>query len=128
MTKAFRGRNGAVEAVDAVRVQSRQGGDGNLVSEELPGTELTMRADLVLLAMGFLHPVREGMVAELGVALDAQGNVLADTTTYRTSEDKVFAAGDMRRGQSLVVWAMAEGRGCARAVDIYLSGESTLPA
>jgi glutamate synthase (NADPH/NADH) small chain len=98
-----------------------------LITKEVPGTEFTIRANLVLLAMGFLHPVREGMVSDLGVALDPKGNVLADTTSYRTSVDKVFAAGDMRRGQSLVVWAIAEGRGCARAVDLYLSGDSNLP-
>jgi len=127
-TRGFQGRNAAVEAIDVVRVESRWNGDGALVTKEVSGTKSTIRADLVLLAMGFLHPVREGMVSDFGVTLDAKGNVLADTTSYRTSVDKVFAAGDMRRGQSLVVWAMAEGRGCARAVDIYLTGDSNLPA
>jgi len=126
-TEGFRGRNGAVEAIDLVRVKARYDADDALVTEKLSNTEFAIRADLVLLAMGFLHPVREGMVADFGVALDARGNVLADTANYRTSVDKVFTAGDMRRGQSLVVWAMAEGRGCARAVDLYLTGDSNLP-
>ena len=81
-----------------------------------------LKADLVLLAMGFLGPRKPGMVEQRGVALDARGNVQADTTDYRTSVDKVFAAGDMRRGQSLVVWAIREGRQCARAVDEFLMG------
>jgi len=81
----------------------------------------------VLLAMGFVHPVHEGLIQELGPELDPRGNVKADTQNYRTSIDKVFAAGDMRRGQSLVVWAIREGRQAARAVDEYLMGYSELP-
>jgi len=94
---------------------------------EIPGSEFELKADLVLLAMGFVHPVHEGMLEELGVALDGRGNVQADTKNYQTSLDKVFAAGDMRRGQSLVVWAIREGRQAARAVDEYLMGSSELP-
>ncbi|MEX2264035.1 MAG: glutamate synthase subunit beta [Bryobacteraceae bacterium] len=94
--------------------------------EPMPGTEFTMDADLVLLAMGFLGPVRSGMIDQLGVKLDPRGNVLADEN-YMTSVPGVFAAGDMRRGQSLVVWAIAEGRKAARGVDQYLMGETTLP-
>ena len=78
--------------------------------------------------MGFLGPRRPGMLEQAGVALDARGNVAANTVDYRTSMDKVFAAGDMRRGQSLVVWAIREGRQCARAVDAFLMGSSLLPA
>ena len=104
------------------------GADGATVLREVPGSETSARADLVLLAMGFLHPVHEGLVAELGVRLDPRGNVQADTESYRTSIDGVFAAGDMRRGQSLVVWAIAEGRACARAVDLHLTGRSDLPS
>jgi glutamate synthase (NADPH/NADH) small chain len=94
--------------------------------EPVPGTEFMMDADLVLLAMGFLGPVRNGMIEQLGVKLDARGNVLADEN-YMSSVPGVFAAGDMRRGQSLVVWAIAEGRKAARGVDQYLMGETTLP-
>jgi len=81
----------------------------------------------VLLAMGFLGPAKPGMIEESGVALDARGNVRANTDDYRTSVGKVFAAGDMRRGQSLVVWAIREGRQCARAIDEFLMGSTTLP-
>ena len=95
--------------------------------EALPGTEFTLQADLVLLAMGYVHPVHQGMLDELGVKYDARGNVNADTESYRTSLPKVFAAGDIRRGQSLVVWAIREGRQCARAVDEFLMGASELP-
>jgi glutamate synthase (NADPH/NADH) small chain len=91
------------------------------------GSEFTLKADLVLLAMGFLGPVTDGMVKDLGLDLDKRGNVLADTVRYRSSRDKVFACGDMRRGQSLVVWAIREGRQCARAIDEYLMGETVLP-
>jgi glutamate synthase (NADPH/NADH) small chain len=93
--------------------------------EPVPGTEFTMDADLVLLAMGFLGPVRGGMIEKLGVTLDPRGNVSTDDN-YMTSVSGVFAAGDMRRGQSLVVWAISEGRKAARGVDAYLMGESKL--
>ena len=95
--------------------------------QEIPGSEFDIKAELVLLAMGFVHPVHEGMIGELGVELDPRGNVMADTEQYVTSLPNVFAAGDMRRGQSLVVWAIREGRQCARAVDEFLMGESLLP-
>jgi glutamate synthase (NADPH/NADH) small chain len=94
---------------------------------EVAGSGFQMKADLVLLAMGFLGPRRAGLLETAGVALDARGNVRADTEAYQTSVSKVFAAGDMRRGQSLVVWAIREGRQCARAVDEFLMGASTLP-
>ena len=87
----------------------------------VPGTEFDIPADLVLLAMGFLHPVHDGMIKNLGLALDRRGNVSATTADYRTSVDKVFSAGDMRRGQSLVVWAISEGRKAAAAVDQHLA-------
>ncbi|PPQ40288.1 glutamate synthase (NADH) small subunit [Rhodoblastus acidophilus] len=118
MTKAFVGDTG-VKALKCVRV------DGKF--QEIPGSEFELRADLVLLAMGFVSPVKEGLLEQLGVTLDRRGNVQADTTGYRTSVDKVFAAGDMRRGQSLVVWAIREGRQAARAVDLFLMGASDLP-
>jgi glutamate synthase (NADPH) small chain len=91
------------------------------------GMEFELRADLVLLAMGFVSPVHEGLLSDLGVALDPRGNIAANAADYRSSIDKVFACGDMRRGQSLVVWAIREGRQAARAVDLFLEGESALP-
>jgi glutamate synthase (NADPH/NADH) small chain len=94
---------------------------------EIPDSEFDLRADIVLLAMGFVSPVHEGMLKELGVKLDGRGNVLADTEAYKTSVDKIFVAGDMRRGQSLVVWAIREGRQAARSVDLFLTGASDLP-
>lgn len=119
LTKSFDEENGRVSALSCVRV------DNTL--QEIPGSGFKVRADLVLLAMGFVHPVHEGMLEESGVSLDERGNVTANTDGYRTSVDKVFAAGDMRRGQSLVVWAIREGRQCARAVDEFLMGSSLLP-
>jgi glutamate synthase (NADPH/NADH) small chain len=98
-----------------------------MAMREMPGSEFDLKADLVLLAMGFLGPRRPGLLEQAGVALDPRGNVLANTVDYRTSVPKVFAAGDMRRGQSLVVWAIREGRQCARAIDVFLMGESALP-
>jgi glutamate synthase (NADPH/NADH) small chain len=121
-TKAFKGEGGKVSALVASRVESK---DGKLV--EVPGSEFEIKADLVLFAMGYVHPVHRGMLDELGVKYDARGNVAADTDSYRTSMPKVFAAGDTRRGQSLVVWAIREGRQCARAIDEFLMGASELP-
>jgi glutamate synthase (NADPH/NADH) small chain len=121
-TKAFKGEGGSVTTLVASRVEFR---DGKL--HDVPNTEFVLKADLVLFAMGYMHPVHEGMLDALGVAYDARGNVNADTDTYRTSISKVFAAGDTRRGQSLVVWAIREGRQCARAVDEFLIGVSELP-
>jgi glutamate synthase (NADPH/NADH) small chain len=94
--------------------------------EPVPGSEFTLDADLVLLAMGFLGPVRNGMIEQLGVQLDPRGNVVAGANSM-TTVPGVFTAGDMRRGQSLVVWAIAEGRKAARGVDEYLMGVSRLP-
>ena len=94
--------------------------------QEVKGSEFELKADLVLLAMGFVAPVNQVLKA-FGVEADARGNARANTDDYRTSVDKVFSAGDMRRGQSLVVWAIREGRQCARAVDQFLMGSSVLP-
>jgi glutamate synthase (NADPH/NADH) small chain len=121
-TKRFEGKNGKVDTLVAARVEWK---DGKM--QEVPGSEFTMKADLVLLAMGFVGPVAGGLLEQLGVAKDNRGNVKADTDAYKTSVGKVFAAGDMRRGQSLVVWAIREGRQCARAVDEFLMGSSELP-
>jgi len=121
------GTNGHIEALECVRVEWLQGADGRWTMQEMPDSAFELKADLVLLAMGFLGPVRAGMVAQSGVTLDPRGNVAANTLDYQTSLPKVFAAGDMRRGQSLVVWAIREGRQCARAIDQFLMGSSKLP-
>jgi glutamate synthase (NADPH) small chain len=126
-TKRFDGRNGKVDKLVAVRVEWKKDASGQMKMQEVPGTEFEMRADLVLLAMGFVGPVHKGIVDELGLEKDPRGNVKANTDAYRTSNPKVFAAGDMRRGQSLVVWAIREGRQCARAVDEALMWVSELP-
>ncbi|MFN4088305.1 MAG: glutamate synthase subunit beta [Alphaproteobacteria bacterium] len=128
VTKAFLddGR-GTVRALRTARVEWRTGPDGRVAMADVPGSERELRADLVLLAMGFVHPVHQGLLDQLGVARDPRGNVEADTLRYQTSLPKVFAAGDMRRGQSLVVWAIREGRQAARAVDAFLMGETELP-
>jgi glutamate synthase (NADPH/NADH) small chain len=95
--------------------------------QPVAGSEFELDADLVLLAMGFVHPVHEGLLKTLGLDLDQRGNVRANMQDYRTSLPMVFSAGDMRRGQSLVVWAIREGRLCARAIDQTLTGTTTLP-
>jgi glutamate synthase (NADPH/NADH) small chain len=119
LTQKFSGEDGQVKILHCVHVDEKM--------KPVPGSEFEIKADLVLLAMGFVHPVHEGMIKSLGVALDARGNVRADTNAYKSSLEKVFAAGDMRRGQSLVVWAIREGRQVAHAVDKYLMGSTTLP-
>jgi glutamate synthase (NADPH) small chain len=127
-TKKFIGSNGKVEKLIAARVEWR---DGKM--QEVPNSEFEIKADLVLLAMGFLGPVQQGLLEQfgaLGVEKDARSNVKAATEgagAYQTANPKVFVAGDMRRGQSLVVWAIREGRQCARSVDEYLMGSSELP-
>jgi glutamate synthase (NADPH/NADH) small chain len=119
LTTKFSGQNGEVKKLHCTRVDEK--------IKPIPGTEFEIDADLVLLAMGFVHPVHEGMIEQLGLALDQRGNVKADTLAYQSSNPKVFAAGDMRRGQSLVVWAIREGRQAAHAVDKFLMGSTTLP-
>jgi glutamate synthase (NADPH/NADH) small chain len=118
-TQKFTGENGQVKTLHCARIDEK--------FKPIAGTEFEIEADLVLLAMGFVHPLHDGMVKSLGVALDQRGNVSADTNAYVTSVPKVFAAGDMRRGQSLVVWAIREGRQCAHAVDKFLMGSTNLP-
>ena len=110
-----------------MRVEWIKSPDGRFVMQEIPDSAFLLKADLVLLAMGFLGPHKQGMVEQSGVALDPRGNVDANTVDYRTSVPKLFAAGDMRRGQSLVVWAIREGRQCARAIDEFLMGTTLLP-
>jgi glutamate synthase (NADPH) small chain len=122
LVKRVTGTNGEVEGLECVRLEWVNG-----QMQEVPGSEFTLKADLVFLAMGFLGPVKAGMIDQSGVALDPRGNVAANTDDYMTSQDGIFACGDMRRGQSLVVWAIREGRQCARAVDLHLMGETQLP-
>jgi glutamate synthase (NADPH/NADH) small chain len=135
LTKEFLGdAQGRVRALRYCLVRWDKDASGRWQMSEVPGSEGELKADLVLLAMGFLHPVHEGMIdalkSEVGLEVDARGNVKAATEgqgAYQTSVPGVFAAGDMRRGQSLVVWAIREGRQCARAVDEWLMGRSDLP-
>ncbi|TXH15693.1 MAG: glutamate synthase subunit beta [Gammaproteobacteria bacterium] len=121
LTKRVVGEN-EVTGLECVRVEWNNG-----KMEEVPGSEFTLKADLIFLAMGFLGPRKPGMIDQSGVTLTDRGNVDANVQDYKTSEDMVFACGDMRRGQSLVVWAIREGRQCARAVDEALMGVSELP-
>jgi glutamate synthase (NADPH/NADH) small chain len=129
-TKRFTGENGRVKSLTACHVEWVKDDRGSMGMKEVPGTEFTIPAELVLLAMGYVHPVHEGLIDALGVSKDARGNVNATTDgpgCYATTVPKVFAAGDTRRGQSLIVWAIREGRQCAREVDAFLMGSSDLP-
>lgn len=119
LTQKFTGETGQVKKLLCVRVDDK--------FKPIAGTEFELDADLVLLAMGFVHPVHEGMLKMLSVELDPRGNVKANTLDYQTSRPNVFTAGDMRRGQSLVVWAIREGRLCARSIDTFLMGKTDLP-
>ena len=119
LSTKFSGEGGAVKKLHCVRVDEKV--------KPIAGTEFEVDADLVLLAMGFVHPVHKGMIEELELKLDQRGNVKADTLAYQSSNPKIFAAGDMRRGQSLVVWAIREGRQAAHSVDKFLMGSTTLP-
>ena len=126
-TRSFSGVDGQVTKLHAIRVDvSEPDASGRRGMAEIPGSAFEMEADLVLLALGFVYPEREGLVSELGLELDARGNVKTNKD-YATSVGGVFAAGDMRRGQSLIVWANAEGSEAARSVDLYLMGSSQLP-
>jgi glutamate synthase (NADPH) small chain len=119
LTTKFTGENGQVKKLHCARADAK--------FQPIPGTEFELDADLVLLAMGFVHPEHDGMIKALNLELDPRGNVKADQLAYQTSLPKVFAAGDMRRGQSLVVWAIREGRQCAHAIDKFLMGSTSLP-
>ena len=119
MTQYFEGENGQLKALHCIRVDEK--------FQPIPESEFVLRADIALLAMGFVSPVTQGMITDFGIELDDRQNVHANTLSYRTNHDKVWAAGDMRRGQSLVVWAIREGRQCAHAVDKALMGTTTLP-
>ena len=119
MTKSFSGENGQVKKLHCVRVDAAM--------KEIPGSEFELKAELVLLAMGFVGPERAGLLTDLGVEITGRGNVARDDS-FQTSVPGVFVAGDMGRGQSLIVWAIAEGRSCAAAVDRHLMGDTQLPA
>lgn len=124
LSKEFVGdEQGHVKALKTVQIEWKSGQKG---FQEVPGTEQEIPCDLALLAIGFLHPQKTGLLSQLGVDLDQRGNI--KTNTYQTSQAHVFAAGDARRGQSLVVWAISEGREAAKAVDTWLMGESMLPS
>lgn len=126
-TKSIVGSKGKVNKIIAARVEwKRDEATGQMKMEEVPESEFEIKADLVLLAMGFVSPLKQVLDA-FGVQTDGRGNAMANTDNYQTSVSKIFAAGDMRRGQSLVVWAIREGRQCARAVDEFLMGSSELP-
>ena len=122
LTREVVGEDGRVTGLKCVRIEWV---DGQM--QEIPGSEFVLPADLILLAMGFVGPRKAGLIAQSGVNLTDRGNVDANTFDYRTSEDMIFACGDMRRGQSLIVWAIREGRQAARAVDEALMGVSELP-
>jgi len=127
MTKSLSGENGVLKKLHAVRLEwipSQNGGPPK--PQEIPGSEFTMDADLLLLAMGFTGPEKKGHLEQLGVQLDERGNVKVDEN-FMTSVPSVFAAGDMKRGASLIVWAIAEGRKAARGIDLFLMGETELP-
>ncbi len=126
LTKEAVNQDGRVVALDCARVEWVSA-NGRMQMKEVEGSGFQLKADLVLLAMGFLGPVRNKLLEQAGVELDQRGNVAANTVEYKTSRDKLFSAGDMRRGQSLVVWAIREGRQCARSVDQYLMGRTSLP-
>ena len=126
MTKHLSGENGILKKLHAVRVEMTFE-DGRMQLKEIPDSEFEVEVDLLLLAMGFVGPERNGLVNELGVKLTDRGNIWADENKM-TSIDGVFTAGDMTRGQSLIVWAIAEGRSAAHHIDEYLMGSSVLPA
>src|SRR5947209_8605936 len=127
LTKRARGTDGKVEALECVRVDWAKDMSGRFQMKEVQGSRFPLKADLVLLAMGFVGPRKRGLLEQASVALDRRGNVQANTVDYRTSDPQIFSCGDMRRGQSLVVWAIREGRQAARAVDEQLMGATTLP-
>jgi glutamate synthase (NADPH/NADH) small chain len=125
-TTRFSGREGRVERLHAVRVEFLSDGNGRQTMREVPGSEFEMEVDLVLLAMGFLGPERDGMSSQVGLKLTERGNVWRDEN-WMTSVPGVFTAGDMQRGQSLIVWAISDGRQAAKGIDRYLVGSTDLP-
>lgn len=124
-TKEFQGENGGVKKLSCVRVEFEKDGQGQSVTKEIKGSEFEIEVDLVILALGFLHPEKKGLLEELSFELDSRGNIKTNEN-YMTSIKKVFCAGDMRRGQSLIVWAISEGRKAAHSIDKHLMGKTNL--
>ena len=116
-----------INKLNCIQVEWKLNGEGRMEMKEIKGSDFSLKADLVFLAMGFLHPIHEGLIKQLNLDLDLRGNVKATEDEYKTSVEKIFTAGDTRRGQSLVVWAIREGRQCAHEIDKYLMGHSNLP-
>ncbi|MBN3037908.1 MAG: FAD-dependent oxidoreductase, partial [Candidatus Omnitrophica bacterium] len=128
LTKCFIGRGGHLKGLQCVRVDFiKEPGQDCLTMKEVPGSEFQIEADVAILAIGYLHPEHSGLLTDLGLEFAKSGNVKTDEK-YMSSVEKVFCAGDMRRGQSLVVWAISEGRRCAHNIDKYLMGETNLPS
>jgi len=127
LTKEFTGEDGKVKGLKCVRIEWEADAAGRMQMKEIPGTEFELKCELVLLALGFIHP-EHSLPNQLGLELDPRGNIKAEFGKYATSRENIFAAGDARRGQSLVVWAIHEGREAARAIDIVLMGHSDLPS
>jgi glutamate synthase (NADPH/NADH) small chain len=126
MTKKFSGKYGFVNKLECIRLDFKEDAKGCPVINEMKGSEFEIDADLVIIAAGFLHPQHRGLVSDLKLKLDERGNVKTNND-FMTSQKKVFAAGDLRRGQSLIVWAISEGRKAAFCIDKYLMGKSSLP-
>lgn len=126
LTRSFEGADGKVTGLNAVRVEWVEDESGRKSMREMPGTEFRLDCELVLLALGFLHPEQDTLIKDLGLALDGRGNIAVDTA-FQASRPKFYAAGDAHRGQSLVVWAIREGREAARCIDMNLMGRSDLP-
>ena len=126
-TKKFEGENGKVTGVILEKVKWSLDSNGKYVMKPIKAPLIKLKAELVLLAMGFVHPTHTGLINQIDITLDNKGNVRANEDDYKTSINKVFVAGDMRRGQSLVVWAIREGRQAAHSVDKFLMGSSNLP-
>jgi glutamate synthase (NADPH/NADH) small chain len=122
MTQSLEGEGGVVKRIVCAEVEFKEGR-----LETVPGTEFSLHADLVLLAMGFVHPEKTGLVEQLGLELDQRGNIKVNQDDFSTSIPGVFAAGDCQRGQSLVVWGIADGRKAARGIDQFLMGATNLP-
>jgi glutamate synthase (NADPH/NADH) small chain len=127
ITKRAIGESGKISSLVCARVEWETNSRGRMEMKEVPGSEFELKADLVLLAMGFTGPIVPGLVDQSRTTLDPRGNVQANVLNYQTSAPNIFACGDMRRGQSLVVWAIREGRQCAHAVDEFLMGATSLP-